>query len=152
MPPNVELLRRGRRTACRFRIVAVDGLSMWIPLAWLTAIALAIAWLAITSLPVRKLVRHLSSNSTGITVGSAEHYPWAALREIRVETTAAGPHDDDFFVVLELDGRARPVRIPEPLVQRVLSDLQGLPGFDNDQFLRAIGSTSKATFLCWRRS
>ena len=67
-----------------------------------------------------------------------------------METTAAGPIDDDYVVVLIFDGGLSR-RIPPSLVKGFLPRVQSLPGFDNEAFIRAMSSVEDAKFLCWRR-
>jgi hypothetical protein len=47
-------------------------------------------WLVFVT-PVRRLVRHLRPDESGIRIGKSEVIRWSELREIRVETTGAGP-------------------------------------------------------------
>jgi hypothetical protein len=93
----------------------------------------------------------LGADSVGLTLSAGDRIFWADVCEIRVETSAAGPYDDDFFLVIVAAGR-EPVRIPSPPIARVLPHLQRLPGFDNEAFIKAAGSTENATFICWRAS
>ena len=105
------------------------------------------AWLKFIA-PIRRLVRYLRADDTGVWVGRSAVLRWPDLREVRVETTAAGPYFEDFWVIL--NSTRRSIRIPDRLVQRVLPSLQSLPNFDNDAFIRATGFAEKAIFLCWR--
>ena len=123
---------------------------------WAASIAIGVlvlglvVWFAADVLPTRRLMRHLAADVRGIVVGPGDVIPWSALREVRVETTAAGPLDEDFFLVLVADGR-RPVRIPSPWVAVVLDRVQALPGFDNEAVVLAASCAHKATFPCWQR-
>jgi hypothetical protein len=134
-----------RRTGQRLdRVLRV---SVLIVILGIFALLAASGWIVLVA-PIRRLVRYLAADDVGIRVGRSEVIRWADLREIRVETTAAGPWLEDFFLVLVAGGR-RPVRIPDRLVPIVLPSLQRLPSFDNETFLRATGSAEKASFLCW---
>jgi hypothetical protein len=78
-----------------------------------------------------------------------EQVRWADLRSVKIVTTAAGPFADDVFFVLETASGGCVVP------QSAASDafvvrLQALPGFDNEQMIRAMGSAEDAEFLCWR--
>lgn len=97
----------------------------------------------------RQLLRHLAADSSGLIIGPDDHLSWRAVTEIRVETTDAGPFDEDFFLVVVARGRP-PIRIPSPLVPSVLPQIQRLPGFDNETFIKANTSTDNATFVCWK--
>jgi hypothetical protein len=84
--------------------------------------------------------------------GKVEQVTWDDLREVAVVTTADGPFAEDVFFVLvgrDDSGCIIPQSAPEstPLLER----LQRLHGFDNEAFIRAMGSTENATFVCWRR-
>jgi hypothetical protein len=37
------------------------------------------------------------------------------------------------------------------VTDELLDRLQALPGFDNEQMIRAMSSTDDAQFLCWQR-
>jgi len=120
---------------------------MWVALLGTVIVLGTIGWLTFIA-PTRRLVRYLHADEAGIKVGSSDIIRWTDLREVKVETTAAGPWSDDFFLVLVAEGR-RSIRIPDPLVPIVLPSVQRLPNFDNDAFIRAVGSAQKATFRCW---
>ena len=120
---------------------------IWAALLGTVIVLAAIGWLALIA-PTRRLVRYLHADESGIRVGRFDIVRWTDLREVNVETTAAGPWSDDFFLVLVASGR-RSIRIPDPLVPIVLPSVQQLPNFDNDALIRAVGSVHKATFRCW---
>ena len=123
---------------------------MWIALAIAAPMAGAIAWFLVSALPVRRMTRHLSYDSEGITSARGRRCRGGPSREWEVRTTGAGPWLEDFWIILEVDGRG-PVRIPEPLAPIVLGGLQTLPGFDNEMLLKATGTVTKARFVCWTR-
>jgi hypothetical protein len=120
---------------------------MWAALLGTVIVLVTIGWLAFIA-PTRRLVRYLHADERGIRVGRSDIIRWTDLREVNVETTAAGPWSDDFFLVLVADGR-RSTRIPEPLIPIVLPSVQQLPNFNNDALIRAVGSVHQATFRCW---
>jgi hypothetical protein len=84
--------------------------------------------------------------------GKVEQVAWDDLREVAVLTTGDGPFAEDVFFVLAGQGGTGCV-IPQstPESSQLLEQLQRLPGFDNEAFIRAMGSTTDATFVCWRR-
>lgn len=123
---------------------------MWIALTIAAPLAGAIAWFVVGALPVRRMTRHLSYDSEGITISATTKVPWKAISRVEVRTTGAGPWLEDFWIILEVDGRG-PVSIPEPLVPMVLGGFQALPGFDNETLLKATGTVAKARFVCWTR-
>ena len=68
-------------------------------------------------------------------------------------TTADGPFAEDmFFVLAGRDGSGCVVPQSASESGQLLERLQRLPGFDNEAFIRAMGSSEDARFVCWRRS
>lgn len=84
--------------------------------------------------------------------GQTERVAWEQLQAFIVETTDDGPWLPDVFWVLEGSATSGCV-IPQGATgDRVLLErLQSLPGFDSEEFIRAMGSTSNQKFLCWKR-
>ena len=83
--------------------------------------------------------------------GTQEVVRWDDLAEVSIVTTDDGPFTDDVFWVLS--GSSSGCLVPSEAqgIKALLSRLQELPGFDNEAVIRAMGSTSNATFVCWRR-
>lgn len=83
--------------------------------------------------------------------GKLEVVRWDDLQEVSIITTDEGPFVDDVFWVLS--GSSSGCLAPSEAVgtKDLLPKLQQLPGFDNDAVIQAMGSTSNAKFLCWRR-
>src|SRR4051794_5506732 len=80
-----------------------------------------------------------------------ERVRWDELIEVAVMTTADGPWADDVFYVLGAEGHG--CVVPESFADEAFVDrLLSLPGFDHDTFVEAMGSTSEATYVCWRAS
>ena len=77
---------------------------------------------------------------------------WSDLHEVDILTTAGGPVSDDFFWILS--GENGSCVVPGRTVgcDRLLARLQQLSGFNNMEVIRAMGSTTQARFVCWRRS
>ena len=62
-------------------------------------------------------------------------------------TTSRGPFQDDVFFVLTHDDGSNNA-IPPSEAGELLPGLQQLPGFDNETFIRAIGSVRMAYRRC----
>jgi hypothetical protein len=73
-------------------------------------------------------------------------------QSVIIETNDLGPIAPDVFWILAGDGTSG-CTIPQGATgdSQLLELLGTLPGFDNGQFIAAMGSTSCATFLFWRR-
>lgn len=76
---------------------------------------------------------------------------WAHLSEVAVRTTPGGPWREDVFFLLS-DDRGGGVVVPQTESSELLERLQRLPGFDNRELVRAMGSTEDELFVCWRRA
>jgi len=85
--------------------------------------------------------------------GIEETIRWDALCEVGILTTDDGPMQEDvFFLLIASDGKSGCV-VPQGAegCDRLLERLQKLPGFDNEAVIKAMGSTSNAKFMCWKR-
>jgi hypothetical protein len=85
--------------------------------------------------------------------GREETIAWGDLAEVKIVTTDEGPWVDDVYWLL-IDGTGTAgCAVPGSAEghQELLRRLQELPGFDNEQVVRAMGSTTNAEFVCWRR-
>ncbi len=82
--------------------------------------------------------------------GKTERVAWAGLRSVDILTTADGPFAPDVFFLLI--GTVGGCAVPQGATgyEALLQRLQALPGFDNEAFIRAMGSTEEASFACWR--
>ena len=75
---------------------------------------------------------------------------WPGLREVSLMTTSRGPIEEDVFFVLAFD--AEPDRvIGMSDADGLLPELQKLPGFDNETFIKAMGVCDEGVFVLWRR-
>jgi hypothetical protein len=84
--------------------------------------------------------------------GTEEKVAWDDLAEVFVLTTGDGPFAEDvFFVLVGRDNTGCVVPQGSPESAPLLERLRRLPGFDNEAFIRAMGSTQEARFVCWRR-
>ncbi|MBI5818786.1 MAG: hypothetical protein HZA88_07345 [Verrucomicrobia bacterium] len=92
-------------------------------------------------------VRHVRCN------GVTETIRWADLHEVSILTTDKGPFEEDvFFLLIAADGKPGCV-VPQfsDGFDKLLRRLQQLPTFDNEAVIKAMGSTSNAKFVCWKR-
>ena len=82
-----------------------------------------------------------------------ERIRWDELHEVGIVTTDEGPfHEDVFFLLMASDRKSGCV-VPQGAegCKDLLKRLQKLPGFDNEAVIKAMGSTSNAKFVCWKR-
>lgn len=84
--------------------------------------------------------------------GQTERVAWEELQAFIVETTDGGPWVADVFWILVGANNSGCV-IPQGATgdKALLERLQQLPGFNNEELIRAMGSTSNQKFLCWQR-
>jgi hypothetical protein len=85
--------------------------------------------------------------------GVAETIRWDELHEVGILTTDEGPwREDVYFMLIAADGKSG-CAVPQSAdgTNQLLERLQQLPGFDNEAVIRAMGSTSNARFVCWKR-
>lgn len=83
--------------------------------------------------------------------GEAATLPWDGLTRVSIRTTDQGPFTDDVFFVLESAGTTIEIFQDAPGCDTLLTELQTLPGFDNNAVIEAMGCTDNQTFLCWKR-
>ncbi len=86
--------------------------------------------------------------------GAEETIRWADLHEVGILTTDEGPLEEDvFFLLMAADGKSG-CCVPQSAdgSEELFERLQQLPGFDNEAVFKAMGSTAKARFVCWKRS
>ena len=75
---------------------------------------------------------------------------WDALVEVALMTTSGGPFEEDVFFVLTYgDGSNQAIPLDE--ANDLLPQLQQLPGFDNETFIRAMGVSEEGVSVLWRR-
>lgn len=81
-----------------------------------------------------------------------EQILWSDIREIRIITTNEGPYREDvFFALVAADGKG--CLIPHDAAHRVklLEELQSrFPDIDDAMVIKAMGSTSNASFVVWK--
>ena len=83
--------------------------------------------------------------------GLIERVRWDDLQRVEVLTTNDGPFAPDVFWMLF--GTSGGCAVPQGATgdRELLHRLHALPGFDNESFIRAMGSTENARFPCWRK-
>ena len=86
--------------------------------------------------------------------GVQESVRWDDLVEVGILTTDEGPWSEDVFWVLMASDRKSGCAVPQCAegADKLLEALQKLPGFDNEAVIKAMGSTSNAKFVCWRKN
>ena len=86
--------------------------------------------------------------------GVEETIRWDDLDQIAILTTDEGPWREDVFVLLIASDGKSGCAVPQSSdgCERLLERLQKFPGFDNEAVIKAMGSTSNAKFVCWKRS
>ena len=84
--------------------------------------------------------------------GQTERVAWDELQAFIVETTDEGPWAADVIWILVGANNSGCI-IPQGATgdKALLERLQQLPGFNNEEFIRAMGSTSNQKFRCWQR-
>jgi len=85
--------------------------------------------------------------------GAREALRWDELEEVGIVTTSDGPFAEDVFWLLLGPSRRSGCAIPASALgmDELLARLQGLPNFDNEAVIRAMGSTTDARFQCWTK-
>lgn len=78
----------------------------------------------------------------------------AAVREVAIITNDSGPVGADVWWELSGAMPEQVCRFPGGATgeNAVLAFVQTLPDFDNEAFIRAMGSTANERFVCWRAS
>jgi len=86
--------------------------------------------------------------------GVRESVRWDQLAEVGIHTTDDGPWSEDFFWLLIASDGIAGCAVPNGAegADGLLATLQKLPGFDNETVVEAMGSTTNAQFVCWKRT
>ncbi|TDU66136.1 hypothetical protein EI77_03873 [Prosthecobacter fusiformis] len=132
-------------------------LSQWAVSVWATKVAakaLAKPHRPSTLLPESLCTIHITEDEFSFfhPDGTQQSLKWSDLQKMEIITTSDGPLLPDRFWVLH--GLQEPIIIPQGAQGDVtlLERLQKLPGFKNDVFIEAQGSTSYGHFTCWNKS
>lgn len=85
--------------------------------------------------------------------GQTERVRWDQLQAFIVETTDEGPWAADVLWIL-IDSVNSGCVIPQGATgeEPLLARLRQLPGFNNEEFIKAMTSTDNRKFLCWKRN
>jgi hypothetical protein len=84
--------------------------------------------------------------------GKVESLKWNDLKLVTIETTDEGPFVADVFWCLAGETSGCVVPLGATGEEAMLERLQALPGFDNEQLIEAMASTSNQRFLLWRKA
>jgi len=103
-----------------------------------------------------KVKPRVTFDAEGITQlmpdGKTQTVRWSDLQEVGILTTDDGPMGDDVFWMLPgTEGAGCAIPSETEGMQELLPRLQQLEGFDNEAVIEAMGSTSNARFVCWKR-
>ena len=93
-----------------------------------------------------EIVCHFPGNET-------KHMLWNDLSAVVIETTDEGPWMEDVYFLLFSDVLDSIFGIPQCAEgsQDLLEKLMQLPGFNEEAVIKAMGSTSNQSFLCWEK-
>jgi hypothetical protein len=83
--------------------------------------------------------------------GKTEIVRWCDLQEIGIITTDEGPASEDVYWMLIGKAGGCAISGGAEGLSELLTRFQTLAGFDNEVVIKAMGSTSNAKFVCWRR-
>ncbi|MGE4545946.1 MAG: hypothetical protein AB7D06_17800 [Pedobacter sp.] len=85
--------------------------------------------------------------------GVQESVRWDDLVEVGILTTDEGPWSEDVFWLLLASDLKSGCAVPQGAegANKLLEALQTLPEFDNEAVIKAMGSSSNAKFVCWRK-
>jgi hypothetical protein len=136
-----------------------QNLSTWLSVTFLACSVGFVIWKLLGS-PGRRTElaerAHIVSIHDGIIThqrpdGVSESVRFDSLRAVIVETNDLGPFTADVFWILAGEGTSG-CYIPQGATgdAQLLELLQTLPGFDNEQFIASMGSTSCQKFLIWQ--
>ena len=87
--------------------------------------------------------------------GERQSVAWDAFDYVTILTTSDGPFRDDVFWIFSDAAGNHLARLPnsaEGLTELLEAMPKRLIGFDNHEVIRAMGSTTEALFLVWRRT
>ena len=87
--------------------------------------------------------------------GETQSVMWKDLTRVGIRTTDDGPAQPDVFWGLHTDAEEAALVFPGGSTgeQEILAEMESrLPGFDDNQVIKAMGSTSNAYFLLWEQS
>jgi hypothetical protein len=77
--------------------------------------------------------------------------PWSELVEVAIKTTDEGPWNPDVFWVLRFQSGSLVFPQGATGERDMLRRLQELPGFDDEELIKAMGCTENDEFGLWRK-
>ena len=85
--------------------------------------------------------------------GKIERVAISNLKAVIIETNDTGPWGADVWWILLIGSGENGCVFPGGATgeKDILQAVQALPGFDNETFIKAMGSTSNQRFLCWKK-
>jgi hypothetical protein len=85
--------------------------------------------------------------------GQRESLPLFELSKVTIVTNDSGPWGADVWWVMEGATEKSGCSFPQGATgeSKVLEYVQGLPAFNNEAFIQAMGCTSNARFICWQK-
>lgn len=83
--------------------------------------------------------------------GEVSSFRWESIIEFAIVTNSLGPFADDMWNVVRTVGGETSWPDGAAGEERVLERIRGLPGFDSQNYIAAMGSTDDAEFVCWMR-
>ena len=104
--------------------------------------------------PERKILVECTNDLISATYpsGEVETAKWDTLEEIKIVTNDSGPWGADVWFVVT--SRAGECKYPQGATgdKEALDYLLAIDGFNEETFIKAMGSTSNAEFICWQSS
>ena len=132
----------------------------WVMAASVAALAAAATtvWMQrrMRSAPLAEALFRVTADETGITSiaanGERTALAWPDIARVTIRTTDEGPFATDVFWEFDTASRQNALWVPggatgEGELLQALGER--LPGFRHEEVIRAMGSTSKATFVVW---
>lgn len=88
------------------------------------------------------------------TDGDQEVVRWSDLSEVGIVTMDKGPKVEVVFLLLSGHDEKTACEVSQGAdgADKLLEAIQKLPGIDNEAVVKALGSTSHARFVCWRKN
>lgn len=85
--------------------------------------------------------------------GQSESLPLVELSKVTIVTNDSGPWGADVWWVMEGATGKSSCAFPQGATgeSKALEYVQGLPAFNNEAFIQAMGSTSNSRFVCWQK-
>ena len=93
-----------------------------------------------------------SGISASYPKGDFQSITWPEVDRVMIETNDSGPWGADVWWIVNGSGKTCSYPGGATGEQEALAEFpKRFPGFNNEQVIRAMGSTSNAQFVCWQR-